>query len=175
MPLLARWTIRTKVFAAFGVVFAATLGLGVLAIDRLGAVNHEAAEVRDNWLPSVQIVAQLTINAERHRTNVGYHVMGATEADHAKAVADLQGLVDQLGRDRAAYEPLITPGEERHLAQQFDQQWADYLAVAKQVLALSSRREVAQAQELYRGAMRAAFQKARTTLAEDMDLNRRGG
>src|SRR4051812_48557389 len=45
-------SIKVQVLAAFSIVFVATAALGIVAQDRLGAVNTEAADVRDNWLPS---------------------------------------------------------------------------------------------------------------------------
>ena len=52
-------SIRLKVLLAFGLVFAGTVFLGGFAMNRLGAVNIEAADIRDNYLPSVRDIGGL--------------------------------------------------------------------------------------------------------------------
>ena len=40
---------------AFAIVFLATAGLGLLARGQVAAINFEAADVRNNWLPSTGV------------------------------------------------------------------------------------------------------------------------
>ena len=53
-------SIRTKVFAAFGLVFLVVLALGSVAINRLSTINDTAAEIRDNWLPSTGLAGEMS-------------------------------------------------------------------------------------------------------------------
>ena len=60
-------SIRTKVFAAFGLVFLVVLALGLLAISRLSALNDTAADIRDNWLPSTGLAGEMSSALEFRR------------------------------------------------------------------------------------------------------------
>ena len=49
--------IATKLITSFLLVLVLTAMTGVFAIIQLGLVNETAAEMRDNWLPSVRVVS----------------------------------------------------------------------------------------------------------------------
>ena len=94
--LLLRAGIRGKVIAAFALVLCCTGGLGLSAVQQLSAVNAAAADMRESWLPSVQVFAKIAINAERHRTNVSYHITEDTDVDRTKAESHMQIILDQI-------------------------------------------------------------------------------
>ena len=50
---LIRSSIAARVVIAFACVLLVVIALGIAAVSRLGVVNDHAADVRDNWLPSV--------------------------------------------------------------------------------------------------------------------------
>jgi methyl-accepting chemotaxis protein len=52
MKHIANWSIKVKVMAAFTLVLAAAIALGLFGIQRLATLNGEAADVRDHWLPT---------------------------------------------------------------------------------------------------------------------------
>ena len=70
--------IRSKVFSAFIVVLVFADGLGVFALQRLGAVNDAAADIRDSWLPSLRVVGQIAMYSERIRANQNTYLMQVT-------------------------------------------------------------------------------------------------
>jgi hypothetical protein len=45
-------SVRLKVILAFAAVLTCTIGLGLFSIQRLEALNANAQEIRDNYLPS---------------------------------------------------------------------------------------------------------------------------
>ena len=59
--------IRTKVITAFGIVLVLTAGIGVFSVQRLGAVNDNAADIRDNWMPSIVALGELGRDTIRYR------------------------------------------------------------------------------------------------------------
>jgi methyl-accepting chemotaxis protein len=50
--LISSISIRAKLITAFTLLLAGTIGLGLLAVERLDGVNAIAADLRDNWLPA---------------------------------------------------------------------------------------------------------------------------
>lgn len=49
--------ISTKLISSFLVVLALTAAIGGFAIMQLGAVNHAAQDIKDNWMPSMRAAA----------------------------------------------------------------------------------------------------------------------
>ena len=58
MSLFQNLKIRTKVMIAFGGVLLVSVLLGGIALNSLSDVNAKAADVRDNWLPSTEILGE---------------------------------------------------------------------------------------------------------------------
>ena len=112
MKALENCSIRLKVIAAFGIVLLVTSALGVLALQRLAAVNAAAAEIRDNWLPSTGYLGNLAAETERYRTAEAT-ILLASDADKQKVVKRLSDVTETRAKAWALYEPTITPGEER--------------------------------------------------------------
>ena len=52
MSRISNLSIRTRVIAAFATVLFVTVGLGLFAKARIGEVNEEAVDIRNNWLPA---------------------------------------------------------------------------------------------------------------------------
>src|SRR5260370_32652876 len=112
-------TIKTKLIAAFAAVLAVTMGLGVFAILRLAAVNDQAAEIRDNWLPATRALGELSGKTERYRIAEAGYVMSRTAEHIAVAERNISAAMEARDKAWAAYEPLIAPGAERQLADAF--------------------------------------------------------
>jgi len=55
-----RFSVRTKLFGAFGVVIALMLVLGVVAISKLGSVKHEADYLGTKSVNSALTTATVT-------------------------------------------------------------------------------------------------------------------
>jgi methyl-accepting chemotaxis protein len=172
MRALENCSIRTKVTAAFGMVLIVTLALGLLSIQRLGAVNDVAVEIRDNWLPSTGLLGDFAYNAMRYRQLEATRLLASTPEAKGKEEATMKIVAEAAAKDWREYEATIGAGEEQRLAGEITRGWNDYLVLSKQFLALSS-----QADEIafYRGEMRSTFNKAIDVLRADIDLNTREG
>jgi methyl-accepting chemotaxis protein len=78
LPSFKNMTIKTKVIAAFAAMLAVTVGLGIFADLRLAAVNDQAADIRDNWLPGTRALSELSVDTERYRIAEAIYVMSPT-------------------------------------------------------------------------------------------------
>src|ERR1700683_5207717 len=107
LSYLNNLSIGRKVAFSFGLVVAIVIGLGLFAVQRLGEVNATAAALRDNRLPSVQLLGKVAVLAERHRANLGSVVMAGTDGERAAAVAAADKTGQELKAAWAAYAPMI--------------------------------------------------------------------
>jgi methyl-accepting chemotaxis protein len=174
MTSFADWSIRTKVTAAFALVLAATVGLGIVAIDRLAALNATAAEIRDNWLPSTRDIGMLAALSERYRLIEALAVMADEDGRKAmeKALGDTLTARDKVWQ---SYQSSITPGEEKKLADAIAADWLAYVAQSRQVTELAAKNEKDKALAIFRKGGLEIFARIRTNLDADLQLNATGG
>lgn len=146
--LFNRISIRGKVIAGFALVLACSTTVGLVAVQQLSAVNAEAADLRDNWLPSVSSLGLIAQNGERYRALQAGMVALTAPAQAADNVQRLTAILDAYNKAWAAYEPLITPGKESALANGIQATWTAYLKQSDQLEALSRAGRTEQASAL---------------------------
>ena len=174
--LFVRSGIRGRIILAFALVLCCTVGLGVFAVQRLGAVNAAAADIRENWLPTTRVLGRVTQLSERVRAYQGLVFLADNAAERqardertAKAVAELEAALKD-------YEPLISPGEELRLADAIKRSWSAYSALSVQLAQLTARDDTRErALALYKDPMQAAMIAFRDALEADIALNVREG
>jgi methyl-accepting chemotaxis protein len=172
MHALSNWSIRAKVIGAFAAVLALTVCLGGLALERLSAVNATAVGLAQDNIPSLVMTSRLLSVAKGFRISEAQHIMASSDADRTAVEKDLTGVLDEMKKRRAEYEPLIAPGPERTLVSKFDQQWKDYVDVHMSGLRpLSQKNEDEKAMALFKGKSQELFVAADKTLGELVELN----
>jgi methyl-accepting chemotaxis protein len=164
-------TIKRKVIAAFAAVLAVTVGLGVFAILRLAAVNYQAADIRDSWLPGTRALGELSGKTERFRIAEANFVMARNPEERARMEKNMRDAM--AGRDQAwaQYEPLITAGAERQLADSYAREWSAYLDYGKKLKSLLEDGKKDEAMSFFLEDMRNMFLRVRDPLAKDIELN----
>jgi methyl-accepting chemotaxis protein len=175
LPVFRSLTIRLKVFAAFAAVLACTVGLGLFAIQQLDAVNANAREIKDNWLPSTRVLGRIAQISERLRQNRGSLLLAMTDAQRAQYSNNILEQGRLYAQLRDAYQPLISPGEEQRLAEAFDTAWKRYLSISDTIAELTTRGKRDEAVAVYTGDAAKAMGEFRTALQADIDLNVRQG
>jgi methyl-accepting chemotaxis protein len=168
-------TIRLKVFLAFGLLLLVALALGGFAVDRLARVNAAAAELRNRWLPSTQIVAGMSLGFEQYRIAEGRALVVASADARRTVEEDLTARAQLVQRQRAAYEPLIASDDERQLTRAFDQAWDEYMAISREMMALVRQDAKDQAALIYNGKARMPVAVARKSATGLLELNVREG
>ncbi|ESQ75921.1 hypothetical protein ABENE_23490, partial [Asticcacaulis benevestitus DSM 16100 = ATCC BAA-896] len=108
-------TIRARVIAAFALVLCATIGLGLFSILRLSAVNAAAGDVATNWLPSANVVGDISQDFEQMRLRQ-MQVATMTGAEKEEALGKAAQSKKIMAKDIAAYTPLISGDDERAVA-----------------------------------------------------------
>jgi methyl-accepting chemotaxis protein len=169
--LLVRASIRGKIIAGFALVLCCTAGLGVSAVQRLAAVNTAAADILENRLPSTRVLGELAYSIAYFRQLEATQAL-AMDLDAKTAEASiLANMRIQAEQSFAAYEPLVTPGEQQRLAGEMNRLWAAYLELDTKFLALSHTQDIAAATFLYRGEMRDVFRHLQDALKAEIALN----
>jgi hypothetical protein len=147
-----------KVLVVLAAFFGATGMLFGLETLRLAPAKDAVAEIEENWLPSVDIVTQMSAIVQQHRLEQAAHIGTLDDAGKAAADGRMRVLVDRMQELREAYEPLVTARKkERSAVVRFDQSWADYLRISHNVLALSRRNENEQAAKAIRSEQHSAY------------------
>jgi len=168
-------SIRAKVMAAFGAVLMVTLGLGLFAIERLGSVNGAAAEVRDNYLPSTRYLGVVAALSERFRLVQDLLVNAESDevrANYMKTIPDTLAARDKAWHD---YEPTISDGEEKRLADVIAKGWDAYLTATNKLYDLVKAGKREDAGKFFRNDMKDIFAPIRDSLDADMRLNAEEG
>ena len=170
MTVFDNLMIRTKIPLSFVLMLVIIVLLGALSIDRLGAVEANAEEVRNTWLPSTGQIGKLIVAIYNYRVREGRYLLvasdGSTSLDEAKA--DLDKASAELAAGRKAYDQLVTRGAmDQTQIRLFDTAWTNYLAVSVKMLGLAASHDLKAAAALYNGESRDAFGRARKAIEDD--------
>lgn len=160
---------------AFGIVLMLTCGLGYFAIDRLGAVNDAAYDIRMNWLPSVRLLGQVSTFTERARANQASVLAAPTEEAKNRSEQLLKATLDAREKAWREYQGSITPGEEQRIVDEISKSWAAYLATWDKVEDFLKKGDRDGANALNTGDGVTAMTKVREAIQADLDLNAKGG
>ncbi len=173
MSTLNNLAIQVKIPLGFAIVLGIVVILSLLSINRLSAVNDNAEEIRNDWLPSTGQMSKLLTSIYSFRLRESrYMLVAADGGDLDKPLADIVAGTDRIAKARAAYTPLITAGtDEERLIKQFDQEWLGYRTLSGQMLDLAKAHDAKAATALFNGASRESFDRAIKALNEDADFN----
>ncbi|GAB6845213.1 methyl-accepting chemotaxis protein [Methylorubrum rhodinum] len=164
--------IKHTLIGLVGGLSLAILAQGTLGLTQLRAVNANAVDLSDNWLPSVRELGELKYRITRLRL-IDARFATATEP-HAELVKTGEGRLAEAEAVAARYVPLIASEEERAAWTTFRKNWGDYLAVRSQLLAASLAGDAKRMGELF-AASRTSFEGSVKTLDQGTAINIEGG
>jgi methyl-accepting chemotaxis protein len=101
---LGSLTIRSKIAGSFGFVLLIILGVSLMAVNRLSAVNDRAADIRDNSLPSTGVLGELLNAAQDARVKEARFVIAENDHDRQLEAEGVNELIRGVETLRAAYE-----------------------------------------------------------------------
>jgi methyl-accepting chemotaxis protein len=173
--LFDRISIRNKFIAGFALALAWTLGLGGFAVDRLGAVEHAAAELRDNALQSTVALSRISQAAERLRSVQQLLVIAVAEQRRNALMSqqDEQGKRVQEAID--LYLPTAHGTDEQHLADAVVSTWAAYGKLTVQLVAMTGQVQPDIQMSLLNGRMLQAMNQFRDALSAAIDFAMQAG
>jgi methyl-accepting chemotaxis protein len=169
--LPAHLSIRSKIIAGFAVVLICTIGLGLFSTQRLDAVNGNAQDIRDNYLPGTRILGRLAQVSERLRSNRGSLLLATTNVQRTQYGSTIKQQAALYARAREDYQPLVSAGDEQRLTDAFDAAWKRYLEISDATAGLMAQGKRDDAIALFLGEGAKAIATFRDALQADIDLN----
>jgi len=171
--MIARFSIRAKIVSAFCVMMVLSAGLGLFSIRQMDLINQRTVDIQAQWLQRVRLVGELRAWTLTYRGVVRAHILASDEAGRAAMDKNFEILMASLRKTFAAYEPMVAPGEERVLFDEFKSAWSKYFAATQDVLAASRKGDDAAARSLHAKIAPVAL-KADEVLAKSVEFANRG-
>ena len=166
--LLNRLTIRRKIAGAFGFVLLLLVGLGLTTVNRLSAINDQAADIRDNWLPSTGKIGQLLGALQDLRVYEARYILAGNDHERQQMAAAINERLQTVERLRQAYEPMIShETDDERLIHKFDQNWTDHKQAERKYLIDNQ----GDPHDLFNEENRKSFINAAAALQSDLDFN----
>ncbi len=128
--MLSRLSVKHRVLTAFAALSLCIALLVGGAWWQSGRMAAAAEDLAGNWLPAVERLGQFSTAAALYRRQEAVRLSADDEAARAKSENGRRTSRERVERSWAAYEPLVTPGEERRLADQIQAEWRNYLAAS---------------------------------------------
>ena len=167
-------TIRARVIAAFAIVLAACVGLGVFAEQKLSAVNAAASDVANNWLPASNALGDLATNFEYYRSLQG-QVLNLSGADRDSKLNKMHKARDAMEAAWGIYAPTVTAGQERGLADNVRHAMDAYLSGEDGFMAEVNGNDPAKASQDYAFTMLPQVNALRDAIHKDRDYQMAAG
>jgi methyl-accepting chemotaxis protein len=167
-------SIRSLLLGLFALLALVVGGEGLLAINKIGAVNNSVVDIATNWMPSLDAARQVETLAERRRVYLARHILKTGDAEMAEDEKALAGADDAFAAARKRYETLIASEEERKAYGQFSQVYESYHRLVAEVLKLSRNKQKAEAANLFVGEMSKRFTEVRKLLGRLVEIQEEG-
>jgi methyl-accepting chemotaxis protein len=168
---LKNLSIRTKLLGAFGLVLLVALGQSLLAYFDSRSLTQAAMKVSTDSLPSVKAAGGLRTDLGDLRSLRLQLVMADTPERVERLATSVQTQSQQLHKDLAEYQKLISSERERKAYEAFGLAWKSYDAVAPQLLPLVRAQKNEEARALANGAASQAYKQAVDALDGLVEVN----
>ncbi len=166
--MLSRLTIRARVTGAFALMLASSVALGAFAINRLQDVNAAADEVASDWLPSSNVLGDLSEDFEIYRGRQAQILL--PEENRAEITKKIAASEAKIAADLKAYESYISNGRETELANAIKAASAAYLEQSDPFMTKIAGGDVDGAAHMYLSQMRPLADAMRSSIRADRDF-----
>ncbi|MFK3790435.1 methyl-accepting chemotaxis protein [Pseudomonas piscis] len=132
--LLRTMNISRRAGLSFALIALLALGLGGFSLLEMQRMNQQSLEVDQNWQPSIVAANAVALTSTQIRT-ITLRMLVVREASAVQALlARVEQLEQQLDRQQATYEQLISEPEERAAYERYLNARAAYAKDQHQVL-----------------------------------------
>ena len=137
--MFARFSIRNKITIVISLLLVAIIGMGLLAVAKMRAINVKTVEIQAGWLPSVRALGELHAAASNYRGTLRGHLLSDTVEGKESFEQRMQTQIDRVNEIRQTYQKLITSPEKRAMYDEWAREWEEYTGIAREVIALSRK------------------------------------
>ncbi len=174
-----RWFERLKLshrlIASFGVAIALTMALGAGAVWQLGQVNHVAADLQSQWMPSVRAALEWRADLQSIRLGTLQHATAANEREKRRHTAVVTAALEQYAKHAAEFAAPAPLEEQKKLLVELGPLNESFMSVTKQVLEVSSKEGNDAAMSLQNSEMRPRAQQVEGRMDRLVQLSIEGG
>jgi len=163
------YSIRFHLTGVFLIFFLLVVVLGLFSIWRLNNFNRLSADVAQLWLPNTRVLGDLNNFTSDFRAIEGSNLLSSGEAEVAETERQMAELDRSIAATERSFERIRHDAAETSLYERFKEHWSAYRTVVNQILVLSRANHKAEAQEIYAGASRSAYDAASDTLGQLTD------
>jgi len=169
-----RLSLRSLLIGLFALLALIVGGEGILAINKIAAVNANLIDISTNWMPSMDVVRRMNATAEQYRVYQARHVMATTEDELARQEAAVAKTGEALAAAHKQYAGMIVTADERTIYQSLNDSLGIYTQLVPQLIKLSRANQKVEATRMYVGEMSTRFTAVRNDLTKLAELNDRG-
>jgi methyl-accepting chemotaxis protein len=167
-------SIRSLLIGLFGLMALVVGGEGLLAINKIAAVNANVIDIATNWMPSMDVVRRMNATAEQYRVYQARHVMATTEEEMNRQEAVVARTGEALAAAFRQYDAMVSGPDERRVYQSLEKSLSAYTQLVPQFIRLSRANQKAEATRVYVGEMSTRFTEVRNDLGKLVEINDRG-
>ncbi|GAA0530839.1 methyl-accepting chemotaxis protein [Rhizomicrobium palustre] len=133
MPRIQDVSVGTKVIIAMFCIALVAFGSGIFSAVKLASVNANAADIRDNWLPSTRSLGELQYWATRNRAGQAVLLLAATDAQREKQAKRNAAFEKKIGEIIDDEMKHARNDVERGYIQAISSAWAEYMPMKDRV------------------------------------------
>jgi two-component system, OmpR family, sensor kinase len=163
------YSIRFHLTGVFLIFFLLVVVLGSFSIWRLNNFSRLSADVAQVWLPNTRVLGDLNNFTSDFRAIEGSNLLASGETESAATERQMAELDRSIAEAERGFERIRHDATESGLYERFKEHWSEYRTIVNQILALSRANRKAEAQEIYAGASRSAYDAASDTLGRLTD------
>jgi two-component system OmpR family sensor kinase len=162
-------SIRVHLAAVFLLFFALVLALGSFSIWRLSNFNLLSADVAEIWLPTTRALGDLNNYTSDFRAFEGSALLVSDQADAAANEKQMAELDRTIAEAERRFERIRHDAAANDVYDKFKVHWNDYRSIVNRMLVLAANGHKDDAQHIYGGSSRAAYDAASDTLGQLTD------
>ncbi|MFU2210387.1 methyl-accepting chemotaxis protein [Solidesulfovibrio sp. C21] len=166
--------LSTKLVLSFGLLIVLLIFSNVTAIYLLSNTNSNIIDLSQNWLPSVDALANIKNSIDTSYRMELMHILSTDKASIEKYDLMIASVDKETNDQISTYEKLISSDHERNIFNQFQKDFAQYKTVATRLLDLSRQNENEKAKALAEGESKESFTNVTEELGKLIQINKEG-
>ncbi|TFF09594.1 methyl-accepting chemotaxis protein [Pseudomonas sp. BCA14] len=165
--------IAARAFISFAAIASLSVFLGLFALKQIGEVQSQAADIQNNWLQRVRLLALANASLDRFRLGEMAHILSSSDADmqtyEDKSAGRLKAVKEQL----AQYAGLLNTAEEKSRLDAFNQSLEAYAKNHAEMLKRSRSGDKAGARD-FLNSIRESYEHMTKNFDQLIDLANKG-
>lgn len=163
------FTIKMKLYWAFGITMMFLLASNAFSSFTMGEINEKSTEIAKQYMPRIDLVRSMDIVQSDYKVREFAYLAAATSEQKAAMRQDLKGLEDKMAKCFAIGESMSSSQNSAAFVQ-VKKDWAEYLELSNQILALYDQGRQAEGNKLLFGRSKELYEGLSAklnSLAED--------